>query len=105
MTVGYCVIKLALFGNRSLKGKRKVLKSIKDRVKGKFNISVSEVGSQNIWKTILIGVSTIGPDSAYINSLLNQVVNFIDQMGLAHLSSYKIRSIPVGDPEEDWEFL
>jgi uncharacterized protein YlxP (DUF503 family) len=105
MTVGYCVIKLALFGNRSLKGKRKVLKSIKDRVKGKFNISVSEVGNQDVWQTMLIGVATIGPDSAYIDSLLNQVVNFIDRMGLAHLSSYKIRLIPVGDPEEDWEFL
>ncbi len=105
MTVSYCVIKFALFGNRSLKGKRKVLKSIKDRVKGKFNISVSEVGNQDVWQTMLIGVAAIGPNAAYIDSLLNQVVDFIDRMGLAHLSSYKIRLIPAGDPEGDWEFL
>jgi len=105
MTMGYCVIKFALFGNHSLKGKRKILKSIKDRLKGKFNISVSEIGNQDIWQTMLIGIAAIGPDSAYIDSMLNQVVNFIDKMGLAHLTNYKIRLIQAGNPEGDWEFL
>tara|TARA_B110000438_G_scaffold275564_1_gene296611 strand:- start:318 stop:614 length:297 start_codon:yes stop_codon:yes gene_type:complete len=98
-------MKFALYGNSSLKGKRKVLMSIKNRVKDKFNVSISEIGNQDIWQTMLIGVAAIGPDSSYIDSLLNQVVGFIDRMGLAHLSNYKIRLIPGGNPEGDWEFL
>ncbi|HEB72698.1 MAG TPA: DUF503 domain-containing protein, partial [Nitrospirae bacterium] len=48
MVVGVCRISIALHGNRSLKGKRQVIQSVKDKVKKRFNISIAEVGNHDI---------------------------------------------------------
>jgi hypothetical protein len=49
MVIGYCSIKFYLHGNNSLKGKRRVVRAIKDRLKNDFNVSVTEVGDKNDW--------------------------------------------------------
>ncbi|MCJ7684080.1 MAG: DUF503 domain-containing protein, partial [Desulfobacteraceae bacterium] len=61
-------IEFRLFDNRSLKGKRKVVRSMVDKVKAKFNVSVAEVGSNDKWQKIELGVSAIGNDRRHIDS-------------------------------------
>ncbi|NIQ00517.1 MAG: DUF503 family protein [Nitrospinaceae bacterium] len=86
MNLGYCSIKFFLHGNNSLKGKRKVIRTIKDRLKNKFNVSVAEVGDQEVWQSLHLGVAAVNSDPKYLEGLLNQVVNFIDNMHLAEMT-------------------
>lgn len=77
MVTGICKIQLALFGNRSLKGKRQVLRSIKDRVKNKFNVSVAEVESHDAHQRAVLGVCVVAVDVAGADSQLQHVLSFI----------------------------
>ena len=93
MKIGACSIKLSLRGARSLKEKRRVIRAIKDRVKNKFNISVAEIGDQNLWGSIHIGIAATGPDARYLEALMRQTVNFIESMYLADMIDHQIEVI------------
>lgn len=90
MHVGICTLHLRLAGSHSLKEKRRVVKSIKDRIKNKFNVSIAEVDALDNWQLAVIGVACISNDSGFINSVLSNVVNFIDDMRLAEIVDYEI---------------
>lgn len=62
----------------SLKEKRMVVKSIVQRLKNKFNISVSEVEEQDIHKTIVIGIAGICSNSAQCDSTMESIITFIE---------------------------
>lgn len=90
MVVG--VLKLTLFlpENHSLKGKRQVLRAIKDRVRVKFNVSVTESDSHDLWQKAELGICQVGSDRAFVDSALRQVVAYIDSLGLASLGDEKL---------------
>tara|TARA_B100000686_G_C16769152_1_gene963870 strand:- start:1948 stop:2259 length:312 start_codon:yes stop_codon:yes gene_type:complete len=96
MNIGCCYIKFALHGVRSLKDKRRVAKTIKDRVKNKFNISVAEVNCQDIHGILHIGVAAVGSDTRYLEGLMNRTVNFIEEMYLADMVDYQIKLLRLG---------
>ena len=77
MNIGVCKVKLRLPGNRSLKGKRQVLKSITTRVGNKFNVSVAEVDDQDLWQSATLGICCVSNDKRYTNEVLSKVVDFI----------------------------
>lgn len=83
MVIGTLKIELHLFDNHSLKGKRKVVKSIVDKVKNKYNVSIAEVGSNDKWQKIELGVSAVGNDRRHIDSSLTHLLAFIDSLYLA----------------------
>ena len=85
MVVGTLRIEFRLRDNRSLKGKRKVVKSIVDRVKSRFNVAIAEVGANEKWQKIELGISTIGNDRRHIDSSLNHVLGFIESLYLAEI--------------------
>ena len=62
----------------SLKSKRKILKSIKDRLRSKFNVSVSEVDYQDKWQRSLLAVATVGNDRQFVNQVLDQVADLLE---------------------------
>ena len=72
-----CQIKLRLPENLSLKGKRRVLKSITSRVGSKFNVSVAEVDDQNLWQLATLGICCVSNNKRYTNEVLSKVVGFI----------------------------
>ena len=77
MNVGVCRIELRLPENLSLKGKRRVIKSITTRVKSKFNVSVAEVDDQGLWQLATLGICCVSNNSRYTNEVLSKVVDFI----------------------------
>ena len=81
---------LRLAGSHSLKEKRRVVKSIKDMVKNKFNVSIAEVDMLDSWQWAALGVACVSNDSGFANSVLSNVVNFIDDMHFAELVDYEI---------------
>ena len=52
MVIGTCTIELHIPGNGSLKGKRRVIKSIIARVHNEFNVSIAEVDNQDLWQGV-----------------------------------------------------
>ncbi len=85
MVVGTLKIILHLHDNRSLKGKRKVVRSMVDKVKHKFNVSIAEVGSNDKWQRIELGVSAVGNDRRHIDSSLNNILDYMDTLYLAEI--------------------
>jgi len=77
MNVGVCKIRLRLPENMSLKGKRRVLKSIITQLRNRFNVSVAEVDDQQLWQMATLGVCCLSNNSRYTNEVLSKVVNFV----------------------------
>lgn len=86
MVVGLEKIEIIMDGNRSLKDKRQILRSLIQRVKSKFNnVSISEVGSHDLWQRATLGISFVSNDAPLVNSLLDQIMGFIDALGTVEI--------------------
>lgn len=77
MHIGVCMLKLRLPENGSLKGKRQVLKSIIERVKNRYNVSIAEVDDHDSWKLMSLGITCVSNSAPHANEVLSKVVNFI----------------------------
>lgn len=77
MIVGFCTVELFLSESRSLKDKRQVLLSLKDRLRGKFNLSVAEVDGQDLWQKAVLGMACVANEKTYANQVLDQALNLI----------------------------
>ena len=64
----------------SLKDKRSIIQKIKQKTKNKFNVSISEIEYQNEWHKAMIGISIVSSDSKYSNTVMNKVVDFIENI-------------------------
>jgi len=95
MIVGIAKLSLRLPENHSLKGKRKVMKSICDRLRQRFNLAVAEIDSQDLWQTGEVGIVTVGNDGKYVNSKLDKAINFIDDLQLAEIVDIQLELIHV----------
>lgn len=80
MVIGLGIIKLRLHECRSLKSKRKIVKPIINQIRNNFNISVAEVGSNDIHQNAEIGFALVGNDRKVINSKIDKVFNLTDEM-------------------------
>jgi hypothetical protein len=78
MTVGTCKVELQIPANRSLKEKRRVVKSLKDRVQGRFNVSIAEVDRLDEYQRATLGIACVANDSRHVDEVLSKVVNFIE---------------------------
>jgi hypothetical protein len=90
MLVGTVEIRLALRDARSLKDKRRVLVSLKDRLRRKFNVSVAEVDHQDMIQSATLGVAQVSNDSRYLNSTLETLVSSIRSFPAAQIVDYYI---------------
>ncbi|MCP4677113.1 MAG: DUF503 domain-containing protein [Deltaproteobacteria bacterium] len=96
MFVGVCRLKLHLSGNNSLKGKRRVVRSIVSRTQAKFNVSVAEIGDNDILRHAVIGAAVIGNSGSHVNSMLSRIGSFIEGLGLAPVANLETEVIPMG---------
>ena len=90
MHVGICTLHLRLSENHSLKEKRSTIKSIKDRTRNKFNVSIAEIDGQDKWQWATLGVACVSNDARFANSMLSKVVDFIDSVYLVELVDYEM---------------
>ena len=75
--VGVLHVELHLPNAQSLKGKRSVLKSLKDRLRGRFNVAVAEVEANELWQRATVGIAAVAADRAYVDRLLREVVEWL----------------------------
>ena len=90
MVVLSCKVQLYLPESRSLKGKRQVIKSLKDRLHNRFNISVAEVDDTELWQRCTLGLAVVSGAMDHAQQVLTQAVNFIEQDVRLHLLDYSI---------------
>jgi uncharacterized protein YlxP (DUF503 family) len=77
MNVGICRIKIHISESRSLKDKRRILKSIVSRLRNQYNISVAEVDDQDLWQLVTLGVSCVSNQNQHVDEILSKVIGFI----------------------------
>lgn len=93
MVIGIGIITFRLHDCRSLKGKRKVVKSIISRMRNSFNASVAEIGSNDIYQRAEIGFSLVGNDKSLINSKIDKIFNMVEGLGLAEIIDTEMEMI------------
>ncbi|WP_457600623.1 DUF503 domain-containing protein [Hydrogenivirga sp.] len=84
MVIGVLVLELYIPDSGSLKGKRKEIKSIKDRLRSNFNLSVSEIDNQDLWQRSSLGIAVAGSDVTHVRETLHRIENFVEK-NWAHL--------------------
>lgn len=90
MTIGVLQLELSIDGAMSLKDKRRVIKSLKDRMSHKWNVSVAEIGALDEHRRSIIGVAMISNDARYIEGTLSRIVDFVRATSSADLEDYQI---------------
>lgn len=76
--VGVCRIVIRLHGSDSLKYKRNVSRSICDRVRKRFNVSIAEVESNDLWEILVLGIGCVSNDARHASRVLSKIVDYID---------------------------
>jgi uncharacterized protein YlxP (DUF503 family) len=93
MVIGVLRIVLSLDGTRSLKEKRYIVKSIIGRIKSRYNASIAEVGLNDKWKNAIIGVACVSNEAAHADSMMANIVNFIENDGRIVVVDYSTEKI------------
>jgi uncharacterized protein YlxP (DUF503 family) len=85
MIVAAARITLIIPENDSLKGKRKVVRSLIEKVRHKFEAAVAEVGDNDLWQKAQIGVALVGNDSQLLSTRLSQIMKYMENQHLAEI--------------------
>jgi len=75
--VGLCTVELFIPESQSLKDKRQVLVSLKDRLREQFNLSVAEVDGQDLWQRAVLGLACVANEGRYVNQVCDRALNLI----------------------------
>lgn len=90
LIVGIMTVELFIGGANTLKEKRRVLKSITDRVRSKFNVSIAEVDNQELWQRATLGIAAVSNETSHVNQMLSAVIRSIEANGGAELVDYSV---------------
>lgn len=93
MIVGLLTLDLHIPEADSLKAKRLVIKSLIDRTKNKFNVSVAEVDANDLWQRSIIGMAMVANETQIINKVFEQIKNLVDSIHSVELISSTIEML------------
>lgn len=91
--VGVLNIRLVIRSASTLKDKRRIIKSLKDRVKNNFNVSISEIGALDHCQYSRLGIAMIGNDKKFVNSTLSRLLNIFRGTTSFELVDYQLEFI------------
>jgi uncharacterized protein YlxP (DUF503 family) len=101
MVVGVGIIDIYIGDSRSLKEKRGVMRRLIQRTRNKFNISIAEIGNHNSWKKGKIGFSVVANDVAFVNSMIDTIQDFIEDLNLVDVINSKMEITTISDNMDD----
>ena len=90
MHIGVLQIEIAIPDAFSLKDKRRVVKSLKDRIAHAHNVSIAEVGALDEHRRSMIGMAMVSNDSRYVEGALSKLVDFVRKVPSVDLLDYQI---------------
>ena len=82
---------------RSLKDKRRVVSKLRDRVRSRFDVSIAEVGAQDLHQRAVFGVSVVSGDAAVCDAVLEKVAHEAETAGDAVLTDRQTELVTFGD--------
>ncbi|NLM74572.1 MAG: DUF503 domain-containing protein [Clostridiaceae bacterium] len=94
MYIGVLQIELLLSDAGSLKDKRRIIRSLIEKIKNKFNAAVAEIGRMDSWNHSQLGISCLSNEAGHCDSMLNSVINFIESNGSYQVIDIQTEIIP-----------
>mgnify|MGYP001078150520 CR=1 FL=1 len=79
MKVALCRIQIRLYGVKSLKEKRGIVQPLILSTSSKFRVSIAEVGENDSWKKLILGIAFVSNKASHANQVLSLVLNHIEQ--------------------------
>jgi len=73
MPVAFLTLELRIEAAQSLKDKRQVVRSLKDRLRAHFNVAVAELDASNVWNQATVGVVSVSDSRDYLDGLMKNV--------------------------------
>jgi len=93
VTIGTMTMSLAIRDSHSLKDKRRVIRSLRDQVRNKFNVSVAEIDAQNHRQHAVIAFAVVSGDGQFANTVLNKIVDFVRLFRHVELVDYEMEML------------
>ena len=90
MTIGVLQLELSVGDAMSLKDKRRVIKSLKDRIAHRHNVSIAEVGALDEHRRAILGLAMVSNDSRYVEGALSKLVDFVRGVPQVDLIDYQL---------------
>ncbi|MCJ7499153.1 DUF503 domain-containing protein [bacterium] len=90
MVIGVLRLTLFLSESGSLKGKRRILRSIKDRLRSQFNVSVAEVDYQDLWQKAELAIALAATDRVYADKVLQTILGKVESWRLAEVIDVQV---------------
>ncbi|WP_028308274.1 DUF503 domain-containing protein [Desulfitibacter alkalitolerans] len=78
MKVGVCTLELRIPYAHSLKEKRSIVKRISNKIKQKFNVSISEIDTQDLWQTATLGIAVVGSHGPLLEGFLETLIDYVE---------------------------
>lgn len=95
MVIGTLLLTLQVPESGSLKDKRQVVRSLTARLRQTFNVAVAEVGDQNLWQAVTIGVACVSSSSRHADEMCQKILSFVDEEAEAQLTGSSFELIHV----------
>jgi len=89
MIVGVLSVEVSLFEARTLKEKRRTIKSLKDRIRNRFNVSIAEVAFNDQPKRARIGITIVANESRYVHEVLDKIIDVFQRTAQLSLIDYE----------------
>jgi len=90
MIVGSLRVRLLLRDSRSLKDKRQVVQSIKDRLRQQFNVSVAEVEAQDNRQVVVLGVAMVSNEARHVRATLQEIAEALRRHPVAEFLDHEL---------------
>jgi uncharacterized protein len=90
MFVGSLKVRLLVRESRSLKDKRQVVRSIKDKLRNSFNVSVAEVAEEDHRQLVVLGVAMVSNEAYHVRSALEEIVSALRAHPVAEFVDHEI---------------
>ena len=100
MLIAAALIELALPEAESIKARRRVARSVKDRIRQRFNVSVAEVADQDERHSVVIGCVMVGVDPRHLRDGMEKVVRYVESLGVAEVVADDVTVLRLDEVEE-----
>ena len=102
MVVGVLRLTFVIGGARSLKDKRQALRKMIDRTRARYNVSIAEVGENDVWQRAVLGITAVANDRSFVNEVLDKVVRDLEAIGAAELVNREMEIETYSEMSSDW---
>ena len=95
MQIGVLRVRLIIREARSLKDKRQVVSSIKDRLKNSFNVSIAEIEEQEHRQSAVLGIAMVSNEAHHVKTVLGQIADALRSHPVAEFVDQEMEVIPL----------